>query len=139
MEWRFTGSKPDTYYIQKALTEIEAIIDYTHGLSFEEFMSDSKTIDATMFRLQQMIEHIKNISFDFKEEHPDIPWVDIVGFRNRIVHEYGKTDYTTVYEIITVNIYQLKELFEKSIWSDSCLYNLHIFYNRNILNFSLLL
>lgn len=109
------GSKPDTYYIQKALMEIEAIIDYTHGLSFEEFMSDSKTIDASMFRLQQMIEHIKNISFDYKEEHPDIPWVDIVGFRNRIVHEYGKTDYTTVYEIITVNIYQLKELFEKSL------------------------
>ena len=106
------GSKPDTYYMEKALSEIEAIIQYTNGLSFEEFMSDIKTIDATMFRLQQMIEHIKEISANFKEKHSEIPWVDIVGFRNRIVHEYGKTDYTTVYEIITVNIFQLKELFE---------------------------
>lgn len=106
------GSKPDKYYIEKALFEIEAIIQYTNGLSFEEFMGDVKTIDATMFRLQQMIEHIKEISTNFKEKHSEIPWVDIVGFRNRIVHEYGKTDYTTVYEIITVNIYQLKELFE---------------------------
>lgn len=106
------GSKPDKYYMEKALSEIEAIIQYTNGLQFEEFMCDVKTIDASMFRLQQMIEHIKEISSNFKEKHPEIPWVDIVGFRNRIVHEYGKTDYTTVYEIITVNIYQLKELFE---------------------------
>lgn len=106
------GSKPDKYYMEKALFEIEAIIQYTNGLSFEEFMGDVKTIDATMFRLQQMIEHIKEISSNFKEKHSEIPWIDIVGFRNRIVHEYGKTDYTTVYEIITVNIYQLKELFE---------------------------
>lgn len=106
------GSKPDKYYMEKALFEIKAIIQYTNGLSFEEFMGDVKTIDATMFRLQQMIEHIKEISTNFKEKHSEIPWVDIVGFRNRIVHEYGKTDYTTVYEIITVNIYQLKELFE---------------------------
>lgn len=106
------GSKPDKYYMEKALFEIEAIIQYTNELSFEEFMCDVKTIDATMFRLQQMIEHIKEISSNFKEKHSEIPWVDIVGFRNRIVHEYGKTDYTTVYEIITVNIYQLKELFE---------------------------
>ena len=34
-------------------------------MSFEEFLEDRKTIDATMFRLQQMIEHIKNISSDF--------------------------------------------------------------------------
>ena len=106
------GSKPDSYYMEKALIEIEAIISYTKGLSFGEFMSDMRTVDATMFRLQQMIEHIKEISTEFKNKHPEIPWVDIVGFRNRIVHEYGKTDYTTVYEVINANIYQLKELFE---------------------------
>lgn len=107
------GSKPDSYYIDKAATEIEIIIEYTSNLSFDEFMNDTKTIDATMFRLQQMIEHIKEISSEFKSKHPEIPWVDIVGFRNRIAHEYGKTDYTTVYEVISENIYQLKELFDK--------------------------
>ena len=106
------GSKLDSYYIEKALEEINIIIDYTKNISYDEFMSDQKTIDATMFRLQQMIEQIKNLSYEFKEKHSYIPWVEIVGFRNRIVHEYGKTDYTTVYEIITKDIYQLKELFD---------------------------
>ena len=38
-----------------------------------------------------------------------------MGFRNGIVHEYGKTDYSTVYEIVSRDIYQLKELFETNI------------------------
>lgn len=64
-----------------------------------------------MFRLQQIIEKIKNISQEYKHNHEEIPWGDIIGFRNGIVHEYGKTDYTTVYEIITVDIYTLQRLF----------------------------
>ncbi|MBO6262349.1 MAG: DUF86 domain-containing protein [Bacilli bacterium] len=109
------GSKPDPYYMEKALIEIKAIINYTNGYSYDEFMKDYKTIDATLFRLQQMIEHIKNLSADFKNNHSYIPWSDIVGFRNRIVHDYGKTDYTTVYEVVTKSIYQIKELFEMSL------------------------
>ena len=58
------GSKLDSYYIEKALEEINIIIDYTKNISYDEFMSDQKTIDATMFRLQQMIEQIKNLSYE---------------------------------------------------------------------------
>ena len=109
------GSKNDIYYIQQAILEINYIIEYTKDLSYYELLNDVKTIDATMFRLQQMIEKIKNISQDYKNIHNEIPWGDIIGFRNGIVHDYGKTDYTTVYEIITKDVYQLKELFENSL------------------------
>lgn len=109
------GSKNDIYYIQQAIVEINYIIEYTKDLSYYELLNDIKTIDATMFRLQQMIEKIKNISQDYKNIHNEIPWGDIIGFRNGIVHDYGKTDYTTVYEIITKDVYQLKELFENSL------------------------
>lgn len=108
------GDKNDSYYIDKALNEIKRIIKYTQGLSYEEFMSDERNIDATIFRLQQMIEHIKHLSIAFKNEHNEIPWGDIVGFRNGIVHEYGKTDYTTVYEVVHSDIYSLKKLLEEN-------------------------
>ena len=78
-------------------------------------MSDERNIDATLFRLEQMIEYIKHISLEFKGEHHEIPWGDILGFRNGLVHEYGKTDYTTVYEVVSKDIYELKELFENNI------------------------
>ncbi len=110
-------NKDDAYYMEQAILEINVIIEYTKNLSFDEFMLDIKTIDATMFRLQQMIEKIKYLSLEFKKKYNYIPWNDIIGFRNRIVHDYGKTDYTTVYEIIKNDIYQLKELFESSIYN----------------------
>jgi len=109
------GSKDDAVYMEQAIIDINAVIGYTKGYSYEQFISDIRTIDATMFRLQQMIEKIKNLSLDFRIKHKEIPWGDIVGFRNGIVHEYGKTDYTTVYEIITKDIYELKELFENEL------------------------
>lgn len=109
------ANKNDIYYMRKALLEIEILINYTSGLSYREFMSDGKNIDATLFRLEQMIEHIKRLSPEFQKEHDNIPWGEVVGFRNRLVHEYGETDYTTVYEVVSKDIYELKELFEKNI------------------------
>lgn len=54
-------------------------------------------MDAVMFRLIQLIENIKGISREFKNSQPLVPWGQIVGFRNGIVHEYGKTDYTRLF------------------------------------------
>lgn len=59
-----------------------------------------------------MIENVKNISANFKDNNPSIPWGKIMGFRNGIVHEYGRTDYTVVYEVITNNLYPLKEVLK---------------------------
>ena len=45
------GNKDDSYYIEQTLSEISVIIEYTKDLTYKQFMSDAKTIDATMFRL----------------------------------------------------------------------------------------
>ena len=104
--------KDDKYYAEKAIEQIDIISKYMGSQSYEQFISDDQLIDAVMFRLVQMIENVKNISSNFKESHPQIPWGDIMGFRNGIVHEYGETDYLTVYETITKDIYDLKEVLE---------------------------
>ena len=105
--------KNDKYYLNKSLEEINTIQKYMSKIiSYQSFIKDVLTTDAVMFRLIQLVEHIKNISEEFKNNHADIPWGSIVGFRNGIVHEYGKTDYTIVYEIVTNDLKDLKELFE---------------------------
>ena len=101
--------KNDKYYIDKVKENINAIISYTTNKSYDEFVSDGYLIDATMFRLIQMIENLNQISDEYKQEHSKIAWRQIIGFRNKIVHDYGKTDYSVVYEIISADIYELKE------------------------------
>lgn len=69
-------------------------------------------VDATMFRLVQIAENIKFLSDEYKKEHASIPWGLIIGFRNGIVHDYGKSDYSIVYEIINDDIKSLKQELE---------------------------
>ena len=109
------GSKGDLYYIRQALDDMDVIISYTLHLSYDEFVSDGRTLDATMFRLQQLIEKIKSLSESFKQRFPDVPWGEIIGFRNGIVHAYGKVDLTTVYEIVSRDIYALRGLFRGAL------------------------
>lgn len=101
--------KNDNYYIGKVKENIDVIISYTENKSYDEFISNDFLIDATMFRLIQMIENLNQISDEYKMNHPKIAWKQITGFRNNIVHDYGKTDYSIVYEIISSDIYQLKK------------------------------
>ena len=106
------NKKNDGYYAQKAIENIVAIQKYLSDKSYDEFLSDNELIDAIMFRLIQLVENIRKVSQEFKDSNPQIPWGKIIGFRNGIVHEYGNTDYEIVYETITQNLNELKDLFE---------------------------
>ena len=114
MELRFMDNKKDdSYYAKKALDNLFAIKKYLGDKSYSDFVLNDELVDAVMFRLIQLIENIKGISKEFKNSHPLVPWGQIVGFRNGIVHEYGKTDYTIVYEIITDGLDQLEDVLHK--------------------------
>ena len=102
--------KDDAYYLKLLLEDVKIIMEYSQDVEYEEFINDTKLIDAILFRLIQISEDIKKISLDFKNDHKEISWNEIVGFRNRIVHEYGKTDYSIVYEVVKNDIPYLNEI-----------------------------
>ena len=107
------NKKDDKYYFKKIVDDIKIIKEYLDNATYEQLLADELSLDAIMFRLVQIGENTKPISVDFKERHPEIEWSEIVGFRNKLVHEYGKTDYSFVYEVITKDLDELKELFEQ--------------------------
>lgn len=103
--------KNDKYYALQIIENINKILFYVSNKTIDEFLSDNKLMDAVMFRFVQLIENIKRVSEEIKIKNPDIPWEKIIGFRNRIVHEYGKTDYSVVYETATQDLNQLLKIF----------------------------
>ena len=116
MELKFMDNKKgDKYYALKSIEHINLIQKYSANLTYEEFISDQKLNDSIMFRLIQLIENVKNISDEFKNDNPQIPWGDIIGCRNGIVHEYGRTDYHAIYNILGADISELKKTLEKLI------------------------
>ena len=89
------------------------IITYTQGMSFDDFMQDEKTIDAVVRNFEIIGEAANKVPNDFKAEHPEIEWQRIIGFRNRIIHEYFGIDYKILWKIKQQNIPILSELIEK--------------------------
>ena len=85
--------------IEDILDSGNKILEYTRGLTFEEFIRDSKTIDAVIRNFEIIGEAANRIPDSYKEEHPQIDWHRIRGFRNRIVHDYFGIDYGIVWQI----------------------------------------
>ncbi|MFD2888607.1 HepT-like ribonuclease domain-containing protein [Chitinophaga cymbidii] len=75
------------------------ILSYTKNLSYDQFVKDSMVIDAVIRNFEIIGEAANRLPEEFKEEHPDIDWHRIRGFRNRIVHDYFGIDYAIVWEI----------------------------------------
>ena len=104
-----TEQNKDKKYISKTLEEIDLIIEYTNNKTIYDLSLDKVLLDAVVFRMIQMSEHLDKISDKFKSLYPNIKWMNIKGFRNRLVHDYGGVDLQFVYNAITIDIIELKE------------------------------
>ena len=105
--------KNDDYYIGKILTDLHFIVDHIKNVTKKELERNEVLLDSMLFRLIQVHENTKKLSDSFKESRNDIPWRDISGLRNRIVHDYGNVDLEIVYTALTYDIPDLIRLFEK--------------------------
>ena len=81
------------------LDAARAVVEFTQGMSFEEFIKDRKTRNAVERNLEIIGEAARHISLDARGSHPDIPWTSIIGLRNIITHEYGEIRYEKVWGI----------------------------------------
>jgi uncharacterized protein with HEPN domain len=93
--------------LQDMLNAITAIESYSVP-SYNAFLEDEKNQDAIMFNLIIMGEAAGNISREFQEKHPEIPWSSIIGTRNVIVHGYDQVKLQIVWDIIQKNLHHLK-------------------------------
>ncbi len=90
---------------------IQRILDYTtEGKDF--FFTDLKTQDAVVRNLEIMGEAVKNISESLKDNHPDVPWRQIAGMRDKVIHEYFGVNLQLVWEAVERNLRHLKEKIE---------------------------
>ena len=96
------------------LESANRILTYTKDYDLNQFLSDNKTSDAVARNFEIIGEAANNISDEFKSNNPQIEWILLRGFRNRIVHAYFGVDYTIVWEIIENDmeelIFQLNQL-----------------------------
>lgn len=103
----------DVAVLKKILQHIESIIKYCADChTLRDFSSDTMRLEATVFNLMQIGELAKeSLSDEAKAQIKTIPWQQIYGMRNRIVHGYSGVNMQIVWDTVSVDIPMLhKEL-----------------------------
>jgi len=87
----------------------ERILAYTAGMSFEAFVADSKTYDAVLRNFTVLGEAARNIPLDIQSRHDQLPWAQLIGFRNVVIHEYPGLDDEIIWKIVQTDVSPLRE------------------------------
>ena len=95
--------------IQKLIAYADKLMRYCEGLDYAEFSADSKLVEACVFNLSQMGELCRAVDLDYAAAHPEIPWSEMYGLRNRIVHDYEGVNLLLVWQILYDDIPALRD------------------------------
>ncbi len=96
--------------IREAIHRISA---YIVEASYETFMADIKTQDAVIRNLEIIGEASKNLSEQVRAEYSDIPWRNMAGVRDRLIHHYFGVNLDIVWQIATIELPQVLSALEK--------------------------
>ncbi len=90
--------RPDRLYLADIVEAGTAIGHFLSGTpAYAEFVANDLVRSAVLYKLVIIGEAASKITPDFKAKYPEIPWRDIVGFRNYSIHAYFSVDWTVVW------------------------------------------
>lgn len=102
-----------TLYLKDILGAIEAIESFVKEMDFESFKNDDLRTSAVIRKFEIIGEASKNLPEETKRKYPDIPWKDMSGMRDRLIHFYFGIKYELVWESIKKDIPRIKSLIKK--------------------------
>jgi len=102
-----------TAYLEDILKECFYLSDRFKNLSFAEFISDEDLKRAAVRSLEVIGEASKKVPEEVKNRYPSVPWKEMAGMRDKLIHGYFSVDYLVVYRTVLEEIPPLKRKIEK--------------------------
>lgn len=107
-------SREYTDYLHDILDAMDKAVAFSRDFSREDFLSDEKTIFATVRALEIIGEAAKHIPQRVKQRYPDLPWREMMAVRDKVIHAYfgvdGSVIWKTVHEDIPPLLPQLRRI-----------------------------
>lgn len=105
--------KDDAVYLRHIADAIARIEEYLRGVSAAQFLARTLLQDGVVRQLEVIGEAGRNLSDEFRQQHPEVPWNQIIALRNRVIHAYFEIDLDIVWEIAQDDIPVLKAHVER--------------------------
>ena len=100
-------------YVKDILINMQNAERFIEVMSYEEFSKDTKTSYAVVRCIEIIGEAAKNVPNNIRHEYPEIPWKEMAGMRDKVIHFYFGVDPHKVWLVIRERIPQIKPLLEK--------------------------
>ena len=107
----------DKAYLLDILESAKLAVEYVGERTREEFLKDTQCQDAVIRRLEIIGEAAGRISGETRSAFPNLPWKEMIGMRNVMVHEYDGIDMVIVWDTVKSDVPALIALLEKTISS----------------------
>jgi uncharacterized protein with HEPN domain len=102
----------DATTLRQILEHGREVIERMRGRTVEDLVAD-RTLQLSVTRLLEILgEASRRLSQEFRASHPEVPWREIAGMRNRLVHAYDDIDPSTVWKTATEDVPRLLTILE---------------------------
>lgn len=97
------------------LDAVEEALEFTRGKNRKDLEEDRK-LSLSLLRLIEVLgEAAAQVTKEFQKEHLEIPWSEIIGMRNRLIHAYFDVDLDRVWDTVLEDIPALETALKKLI------------------------
>lgn len=100
-------------YLKDILSAIDSIDSFVARMDLETFQADDKTSSAVVQKLEVIGEAAKQIPEEIRQKHSDIPWREMAGMRDKLIHFYFGIDYQLVWKTIQERLPQIRPVIQK--------------------------
>lgn len=100
-------------YIRDILQQMDDALEFIQGMTYEQFLGDKKTINAVLRSIEVIGEAAKNVPEGIREQYTDIPWREMAGMRDKVIHFYFGVDPEIVWLVVKERIPELKPRLER--------------------------
>lgn len=90
----------DDAWLLDMLIAARKAVTYTQGMTVNQFATNELAQNAVIRVLEIVGEAARQVSLKKQDAHPEIPWAELVGLRNRLIHEYFRIDVEKVWDMV---------------------------------------
>lgn len=107
--------KDEFTYLRHILERLNKIIEFTKDMDDQDFLNNNLVQEAVIRQFEVIGEATKKISSEFRNNYPTVPWKDMAGMRDKLIHGYEGVDYWIVWETVINDVPKIKDEIEKII------------------------